>query len=513
MPPRRPLPLHPLLFAAVPALALWLRTLSDGVGLGDVVAPLLVTVGAAAAVTAAAALLLQRDVRRGALVASAAVVLVFAFGPLASALGPHVARGVLLAAFGAVLVAVVVAVARAGRPRTVGWTRALNVIAAGLVLVNIASIGWYRVKNHVHGADASAILAAAHGRAAVGKPDVFYIVLDDYGGEAAMRDLLGYDNRPFLDALRRRGFGVPEHATTNYPRTSFMLASTLNLQYLDALVPHGTVLTENVLRPLIADDTVPKLFKEHGYRYVHVGSWVRDTATNPQADVNVTLGHGLSDFSNALLQQTALQPALESFGSFDWDRQQYERALFQFDQTAKARALPGPTFVFTHILVPHWPYVFDANGRFDDARLSVAAIKRPLAQVSGAIRERYIRQLQFVNQRTLALIDSLLSGPASSRPVIVLQSDEGFFTWLETGAELPDRDLEQHFDTLNAYFFPRLRSTGLYPTITPVNTFRLLFDDYFGARLPLLPDRNLALEGQQGGYRFQDVTSRVRALV
>jgi hypothetical protein len=41
---------------------------------------------------------------------------------------------------------------------------------------------------------------------------------------------------------------------------------------------------------------------------------------------------------------------------------------------------------------------------------------------------------------------------------------------------------------LNAYFLPGEGAAGLYPSITPVNTFRLIFDVYFGADLELLED-------------------------
>ena len=65
--------------------------------------------------------------------------------------------------------------------------------------------------------------------------------------------------------------------------------------------------------------------------------------------------------------------------------------------------------MFDHILVPHWPYVFDEDGQFDDSNVRVADIKRPLAAVSPRTRDRYVRQVEFSNRRTLRLIDSLLA--------------------------------------------------------------------------------------------------------
>jgi hypothetical protein len=62
---------------------------------------------------------------------------------------------------------------------------------------------------------------------------------------------------------------------------------------------------------------------------------------------------------------------------------------------------------------------------------------------------------------------------------------------------------------LNAYFFPDRKYDGLYPDITPVNSFRVVLDTFFGARLGLLPDKSyFSTWGEP--YRFMDVTDEVR---
>jgi hypothetical protein len=53
---------------------------------------------------------------------------------------------------------------------------------------------------------------------------------------------------------------------------------------------------------------------------------------------------------------------------------------------------------------------------------------------------------------------------------------------------------------LNAYYLPGDGKNKLYPSISPVNSFRIVLNTYFGAELPLLPDRTYftshRLEGQ-----------------
>lgn len=43
---------------------------------------------------------------------------------------------------------------------------------------------------------------------------------------------------------------------------------------------------------------------------------------------------------------------------------------------------------------------------------------------------------------------------------------------------------------LNAYYIPNNVNLFLYETITPVNTFRIILNNYFGQNLPLLEDKS-----------------------
>jgi hypothetical protein len=51
--------------------------------------------------------------------------------------------------------------------------------------------------------------------------------------------------------------------------------------------------------------------------------------------------------------------------------------------------------------------------------------------------------------------------------------------------QAPDRKYN-----LAAYCLPGEGNTKLYPTITPVNIFQLIFDQYLGGKLDLLKDTN-----------------------
>jgi hypothetical protein len=166
-----------------------------------------------------------------------------------------------------------------------------------------------------------------------------------------------------------------------------------------------------------------------------------------------------------------------------------------------------PTFVFAHILIPHPPYVFDRNGKHQ--------AEKTIGRVAG-----YVDQLVFTNKKVKLLIDRLLSD-SSDPPVIVLQGDEGpyperfereysKFNWKRaSGAEFREK-----MKILNAYYLPKTDSRnskdGLYPSITPVNSFRVVFNVYFSEHLRLLPDERYAYQDKDHPYDFFEVTEKVR---
>jgi hypothetical protein len=92
--------------------------------------------------------------------------------------------------------------------------------------------------------------------------------------------------------------------------------------------------------------------------------------------------------------------------------------------------------------------------------------------------------------------------------VIILQSDHGSGLGLSTQS-LEQTDLRERMSILNAYYLPGPGRQALYPSISPVNTFRVLFNAYFGAGLDLLPDRSYFSTWDEP-FKFIDVSRSVR---
>ena len=92
--------------------------------------------------------------------------------------------------------------------------------------------------------------------------------------------------------------------------------------------------------------------------------------------------------------------------------------------------------------------------------------------------EGYINNTKFINSRLPRVLREIIRNSVHP-PIIILQGDHGY--------QLPDI----RFDILNAYYFPDRDYEALYPTITPVNTFRVVLNTYFGGNFPLLKDQSI----------------------
>ncbi|MDQ3691685.1 MAG: hypothetical protein M3406_16970 [Chloroflexota bacterium] len=508
--------LHPLLFAAFPVLILFADNIGQHVSVQPLAAPLGLAVGGAAVLVTLAAIfgrVLVGSASRGALLATVAIALFFGYGYAWSAVGEILrVHRYLLVTWGLLLLMGAVVAWRL-RPNLVGrTTAALNVMGMILVAMNMVPIADFglRQANRAPISSSPAVSGALDGP----RRDVWYLIFDRYAGQEALGEVYGFDNSAFIDELRGRGFYVAEQSTANYLKTAHSLASSLNLDYLDMEQLRAAAAKPDDWTPLYetlqGSHAVERVLAEQGYHYVHLGLRRGATYTNSEAE-QVLLFSEQSEFS-AVLADTTVLLSLENVlgreapGTLTMYRNQ---TLFQFDRLDELAQTAGPKFVFAHFMLPHPPYIFNADG----------SAVTPEQAAATSSQERYVNQIRFANDRILDLLDLLLDGPAEEWPIIVVQSDEGpfptryerdelAFEWLEA----TDEELLQKFSILNAILLPGVdpAEAGLYPTITPVNNFRLIFNAAFGADLPLLPDRNLVFPNQGSIYEQVDITDRVQ---
>jgi hypothetical protein len=311
-------------------------------------------------------------------------------------------------------------------------------------------------------------------------PDVYFFLLDSYTRADLLQQAYGFDNSEFLDGLRQRGFFVAECSQSNYVRTEISLGSSLNLDYLQDLSDKFS--PDSIKRGLLWDslrhNAVRYNFESIGYETITVETefeWLNikdsDHYLSPPA-----LSSGMNAFEGLFLRTTLARYA-QDWGWVDPDSlagvNSRDRFNTVFNNIEDIAQMPQPTFAYLHLISPHPPFVFDANGNptdpadfWNEQRLYPADM----------YKKGYVDQMQFLNKKLLQAVDTILA-ESDVPPIIILQGDHG--PWLQPK--------DKRMWILAAMYFPN-HQDALYSTITPVNIFRLVFNLYFGGKYDVLKD-------------------------
>lgn len=353
--------------------------------------------------------------------------------------------------------------------------------------------------------------AVPRGDTAEAGPDVYLIVLDKYTGATPLADHYGFDNNPFLDSLRARGFAVPTRARANYVHTTQALASMLNWTHLlDVADDVGTDRRDRTpLYRMIQDNRAWQYLEARGYEYVFFPTPYRGTTRSPHADVHIPEPFAPSiEFGQAWLLHTAVAPAVSwlcsavgcedrTSGRFPYPPESADQLEWKLDRLAELASRPGPKFVFAHLLLPHEPLVFRA-----DCSQRPPLWEPDVGDVdSVAAKRAYVEQIECLDRMLLETVDSILAR-SESPPIILLQSDHGHGRIVIDPmrnltvrlSELTDAQVEERISIFAAYHLPEGGDALVYDSITPVNVFPIVLRHYFGEAAPQLEDATYWLE-------------------
>jgi hypothetical protein len=348
-------------------------------------------------------------------------------------------------------------------------TKVLNIIAVVLILVNVFNIVSYQVSKPASAAQAP----LPQPKAAVGntastatQPDIYWIILDEYANPGTMQDLYGYDDSELLNNLKNQGFYVAADSQMHNDETIRAITSILNMEY----TPESEA--TDVTYQRIENNAVVNFLRSKGYQYVYFGQWYEEGRYQIPADTyfnfyeSAEKGTLTPEYSAILWNTTALSPFYNYLFGGQFEGYYRDGLLNTLNQLKKVPEMTGPKFIYAHILCPHAPFVFGPNGdqvastnyyNFDD-------------------KQYYLGQYIFISRQIDQVIKEILKNSAID-PIIIVQSDHG------------PRWTDQWQKILNAYHLPGDGQALLYSNISPVNSFRLIFDHYFNANYPMLEDK------------------------
>lgn len=496
--------IHPFLFALFPILFLYSKNIYQ-VSFSQALVPSAIVLGFTLLLVSLSGLIL-RDSKKAGIMVSLFLVLFFSYGHAyeLKKIGSFVIdrHRYLLPIWGIFFTCGVYLIIRTHRDLR-NFTNILNVMAFSLVVISFTNIEVYEFKIKGKGQDNRRnTVARKNDKTDLGNSstlrDIYYIVLDGYASSSTLKDVYNFDNTEFSDYLIGQGFYIASKSHSNYAMTFLSLSSSLNMEYINYL--HETLGVESTDRratyQMIKDSKVMHSLKSRGYKFIHFSSGWGATGGNNNADWDIKCGSE-SEFLMMLIQTTMLNP-LQGYLIGNDAR---ARVLCTFSKLAEVSGIKGPKFVFAHIVCPHPPFLFGANGE---------PVSETVFKMSGDVwqqKENYLNQLIFVSRKVEMLVDEILS-KSEVAPIIILQADHGpasTFVHKDSWNFPTKKMLRERMEIFNAYHLPSDAPRVLYDSITPVNTFRLIFKLYFDADYALLNDQSY-FSSYERPYEFSNVT-------
>lgn len=375
---------------------------------------------------------------------------------------------------------------------------AFNLFSIVLVImpsISLINNAWLSQKNARANAVSVAEISSSASTTSLIKPDVYYIILDMYGRDDILLERFSYDNSEFLEQLESMGFYIARCSITNYNMTELSMASSFNMNYLDTLGDQYTAgnTDRSGLPSLIYNSAVRQIFEGMGYKFINF-----ETGFNflEIRDAYLFLGPSDADYKkdSSVIRLNAFESMLVKTTAFSiinaaeakWSQPvnsaldtRKAHIVRQVYTMEKLQTIPveveAPKFVYTHLLIPHPPFVFSKDG------INLSFPGNDGATTYGPSEKDYKvgyrNQLDYINQAILPILKHIIED-SDTPPIIILQGDHGV-------------DPKRSYN-LNAYYFPGQGKDTLYPTVSPVNSFRLILNNYFDGNYELLPDINYA---------------------
>jgi hypothetical protein len=318
------------------------------------------------------------------------------------------------------------------------------------------------------------------------KPDIYFFVFDAYTNNSTLKTVWNFDNSQITNWLSDNGFHIGSNTHSNYDFTTFSVSSTFNMNFIpskkgnDASNPR-TILQSN--ESLSNNETFSILSKEN-YKINFLAPFKNSIQENDlgyffdylvNGQIQGQTFPGLFRHSNlfiTLKDKFYTQSHKDYYYNVFEDKYQgILKTVEKIKNTTDSIVNRRPNFVYGHILVPHAPALFDSHGKFIS----------PEEALTATYFNTYVDQIKFANTLIRDLVHHIQSHNKPNT-IIIIEGDHGYSFY-------PIDSIPQFgFKNFNAIYFPDKNYSQLYDTMSPINDFRILFNQYFGQHFPLLKD-------------------------
>lgn len=322
------------------------------------------------------------------------------------------------------------------------------------------------------------------------KPNVYFMLFDEYPGYQSLKDSFGFANDSLYHFLQKKEFSIlPVYS--NYDFTLFSMSAILNMQYVDpGYDPKNVSQRELQIRTdEIRNGEVFRIFKNMGYDIQNFS--VFDIGgTHAIADQNALLPVHSMLITDKILHKRVIRSSGWLFQTGKWALPSWRKKyLYQHEtnnllaqkkllETAAEKS-KAPVFCYAHFMMPHWPFYNDSTGSPNSDTIIAN---------SGLLNDKalFLSYLKYTNSVIEKLVDTITANDPGA--IVVVMSDHGFRSYKNTNEYEPF-----NFDNICAVRSPQKDYRAERPKWSAVNFFRYLFNTQFGQHIPYLGDSSIVL--------------------
>jgi len=471
------IPFHPILWGVLPLLIFFVANISE-VSINALWRPLGISVLFSLVVFGIIKIFIKNWCQ-SALLASWALFLFFTYGHVYSLLKDIEIRNVLLGRHRLILPLwlILFAVGTILILRKINdfkfWTFFLNVMLLSGILIQGFQVGIYFYNRNSITIEVNADQSVNY-EGSEPLPDIYLIILDAYGRADVYEEYYQFDNSEFLKQLEEFGFEIVPCARSNYEHTAVAIPSLLNMDYMHVL---SEDVNEFTSRELLVNNRIRQMLGDLGYLFVTFDTqyaWLTIEDADVFYDIETTSQFNfLQPFEATFIETTGgliLSDAVArrvqtAMSELNFDSAKALKAfveLSNIEALNQAIELNGPKFVYAHFMTTHPPFVFDSEGNIiqnvEDSKLA------------------YVNSSKYISSQVSLHLQKIFD-KSENNPIIIIQSDHGLRS-------------EFRYTILNAIYFPKERGElPVYPGMTPVNSFRMMFNQLFSTDYEILEDR------------------------
>ena len=319
------------------------------------------------------------------------------------------------------------------------------------------------------------------------KPNVYHIILDEYTDNEILTKKFGYNNEKFLEFLNNNGFYMHDKLFSTFGGTVKELNVILNMEYPKKI----RWMSEDY--ESLNNNKVMSIFSNQDYSVIETNSMMRwknfsDVDTKLCYDTNFIN----SEFLDQVLGKSIIRYFLEKYQQDT--RRDTVRCTFDVLNEITLKT-DGPKYVFSHVYVPHPPFLFGPNGE------NVIPDRREISGLqSWENPQGYVNQLIYATNEITVVIKNIVKNDPNA--IIIVQGDTGTLT----GTDISKKTMKEIYQAHSILYAVRIPDVEDSDYMIPVNTYRIIFNNYFNMNYDYLEYHSYLVDNDGN---MEDITKKL----